>query len=247
MLAVGDAEVVRGAGQMYRHRKALPVQGQGLGDRSADEGEFARAVTSLIEYSGIGLAVLDPGSRIREANEAFCRRFDSDLRDLLEREFTGMLHPGCRGRLLRELAPLTWGHAQMTQHPIPVWTGEMDFVGELTGIAMEGEIRLGCKRDVVVLLKPDATRRSHSSVSSHNILTDLDARILEGVAAGKSTANLAAKLHFSRQGIEYHIKAMFRRFNVSNRTALACKAYAMGLLSESSWPPQVPSGYRRSA
>src|SRR5258708_35852044 len=225
----------------------LPCEARGLGDRLADEGEFAQAVTSLIEYSGIGLAVLGPGSRISKANDAFCRHFDHDRRDLIERELTSMLHPGCRSRLLRELAPLTWGHTQVIKHPIPLWTGDMDFVGELTGIAMESGGKPGRMGEIMVLLRSEVSRRPQASLASHKLLTDLDARILEGVAAGKSTVNLAAKLNFSRQGIEYHIKAMFRRFNVSNRTALACKAYAMGLLSVSSWPPQVPSGYRRSA
>jgi len=217
------------------------------GDHFAGDVEFPQAVISLIEFSGIGLAVLDQGSRIREANDAFCRHLHQDRCDLLEREFASILHPGCRSRLLRELAPLAWGRIRVMQHPVPLWTSDMDFVGELTGMAMENAPELGRIGEIVVLLKPEFSRRSHAPVASHKLLTELDARILEGVAAGKSTANLAAKLHFSRQGIEYHIRAMFRRYNVSNRTALACKAYALGLLSASSWPPQVPSGCRRSA
>jgi DNA-binding CsgD family transcriptional regulator len=225
----------------------LPSDARGIGDRLADEGEFARAVAALFDHSGIGLAVLDPGSRIREANDAFCRYFGHNRCDLLECEFTGMLHPRCRGRLLRELTPLTLGHTLVMRRSVPLWTGEADFVGELTGIAMESRSQRWRMREIVILVKPDISRNSQAPVAAHKVLTDLDARILEGVAAGKSTVNLAAKLHLSRQGIEYHIGAMFRRFNVSNRTALASKAYAMGLLSASSWPPRVPPVYRNSA
>src|SRR5437879_1432883 len=80
----------------------FPSDARGIGDRLADEGEFVQAVASLFDHSGLGLAVLDSGSRIREANDAFCRYFGHNRCDLLEREFTSMLPPRCRGRLLRE-------------------------------------------------------------------------------------------------------------------------------------------------
>jgi len=225
----------------------LPSDAPGIGDRLADESEFLRAVASLFDDSGLGLAVLDLGSQIREANEAFCRYFGHNRCDLLEREFTSMLHPRCRGRLMRELTPLTSGHTLVMRRPVPLWTGEADFIGELTGIAVESRVQRWRMKEIVILIKPDISRSSQTSVAAHKVLTDLDAQILEGVAAGKSTVNIAAKLHLSRQAIEYHISAMLRRFNVSNRTALTSKAYAMGLLNVSSWPPSVPPGYRRSA
>jgi DNA-binding CsgD family transcriptional regulator len=225
----------------------LPSDAESIGDRLADQGEFLRAVTSLFDHSGLGLAVLDLGSQIREANEAFCRYFDHDRSDLLKREFTSMLHPRCRGRLLQELTPLASGHSLVMRRSVPLWTGETDFIGELTGIAVESGGQRWRMREIMILVKPDISRNPQASVAAHKILSDVDAQILEGVAAGKSTVNIAAKVHLSRQGIEYHISAMLRRFNVSNRTALTSKAYAMGLLSASSWPPSVPSGYRQSA
>ena len=225
----------------------LPPDAPGVDDCLAEEGEFLRAVASLVDHSGIGLAVLDLGSQVKEANEAFCRYFGHNRCDLLEREFTSMLHPRCRGRLLQEFTPLILGHTPVMRRSVPLWTGETDFIGELTGIAVESRRQRWSMREIVILVKPDISRNSQASVAAHKVLTNLDAQILEGVAAGKSTVNLAAKLHMSRQGIEYHISAMLRRFNVSNRTALTSKAYAMGLLSVSSWPPSVPPSYRQSA
>ncbi|MBC3839806.1 LuxR family transcriptional regulator [Streptacidiphilus sp. 4-A2] len=70
-------------------------------------------------------------------------------------------------------------------------------------------------------------------------LTVLGACILEGVAAGCSTAELAAALYLSRQGVEYHIGLMLRQFQVPNRAALVSRAYSLGVLGVGSWPPRV--------
>lgn len=67
-------------------------------------------------------------------------------------------------------------------------------------------------------------------------LTEIDMRILEGIAAGASTSQLARRLHLSHQGVTYHITAMFRQLQVPNRMALVAKAYAIGLFTAGSWP-----------
>lgn len=90
---------------------------------------------------------------------------------------------------------------------------------------------------------PNAHRHPHSRRSGPLgggvLLNDLDARILEGVAVGVSSVQLAARLYLSRQGVEYHIGSMLRRFRVPNRTALACKAFSMGVFGGGAWPPKV--------
>jgi DNA-binding NarL/FixJ family response regulator len=70
-------------------------------------------------------------------------------------------------------------------------------------------------------------------------LSPIDARILEGIAAGLTTAHLAAQLYLSRQGIDYHITGLLRRFTVPNRTALVCRAFADGLFRPAGWPPRI--------
>ncbi|MFF7453117.1 LuxR C-terminal-related transcriptional regulator [Kitasatospora sp. NPDC008115] len=70
-------------------------------------------------------------------------------------------------------------------------------------------------------------------------LTAVDVRILEGVAVGTSTARLAASLYLSRQGIEYRIGLMMRRFQAANRSALVSRAHSLGVLSVGAWPPRV--------
>lgn len=67
----------------------------------------------------------------------------------------------------------------------------------------------------------------------------MDAKILEGVASGASTVQLASTLYLSRGGVEYHVTALLRKMRVKNRPALISKAYSMGFFELGSWPPQV--------
>lgn len=70
-------------------------------------------------------------------------------------------------------------------------------------------------------------------------LSKMEARIIECIAAGEGTNDIARKLYLSRQGVEYHVSKMLQRMRVPNRPALVAKAYSIGLLNVSSWPPKV--------
>ena len=50
---------------------------------------------------------------------------------------------------------------------------------------------------------------------------------------------MAARLYLSRQGVEYHVGLMLRRFKAPNRAALVSRAYSMGVLTVGSWPPKA--------
>ncbi len=71
------------------------------------------------------------------------------------------------------------------------------------------------------------------------VLSALDAQVLEGVASGESTAQLASRLYLSRQGIEYRVGQMLRRFDAPNRPALVARAHALGMFAAGQWPPRV--------
>ncbi|MFE7121163.1 LuxR C-terminal-related transcriptional regulator [Streptomyces sp. NPDC057654] len=74
-------------------------------------------------------------------------------------------------------------------------------------------------------------------------LTALDACILEGIAVGTSTVELAASLYLSRKGVEYRIGLMLRQFKVPNRVALVSRAHSIGMLTVGAWPPRVPKSF----
>lgn len=71
------------------------------------------------------------------------------------------------------------------------------------------------------------------------LLSKTDAKVLEGVAVGDSTVRLANRLFLSRQGVDYHVGTLLRRFRCPNRPALVARAYAQGVLLPGSWPPSV--------
>ena len=76
-------------------------------------------------------------------------------------------------------------------------------------------------------------------------LTAINTKVLEGVAAGVSTVQLAALLYLSRGGVEYDVTTLMRKFKVANRPALISKAYSMGVFVLGSWPPRVLPEYTK--
>lgn len=76
-------------------------------------------------------------------------------------------------------------------------------------------------------------------------MTAVTAEVFEGVAAGLSTDALAARMFMSRQGIEYNVSLLLRRFRVSNRVELVARASALGVLVGGNWPPKVRPDYIR--
>ncbi|MBW8738752.1 MAG: helix-turn-helix transcriptional regulator [Streptomyces turgidiscabies] len=74
-------------------------------------------------------------------------------------------------------------------------------------------------------------------------LTEVPVNIIEGLASGLSTQQLASRLGLSSRGVEYHISSMLRVLKAPNRSALVARAYALGILSPHFWPPRVRSPY----
>jgi DNA-binding CsgD family transcriptional regulator len=69
--------------------------------------------------------------------------------------------------------------------------------------------------------------------------TQAESRVLELVALGLSSREIADRLWISRQGVTYHIGNLFTKLRASSRAGLVSRAYAAGLLDPRLWPPQV--------
>jgi len=78
-----------------------------------------------------------------------------------------------------------------------------------------------------------------SSPDGERILSEVQARILEGIAAGSSSADLSRELFFSPKSIDYHVRSMSDKVEASNRVALVSRAFFLGILRADSWPPKV--------
>ncbi|WHT22319.1 PAS domain-containing protein [Crossiella sp. CA-258035] len=64
-----------------------------------------------------------------------------------------------------------------------------------------------------------------------------EAEIITRVAAGDTTAAIAAAIGLTPDGVTYHVTRLCQRFGAANRTALVARAYVTGVLDASAWPP----------
>ncbi len=69
--------------------------------------------------------------------------------------------------------------------------------------------------------------------------TAAEARILEMVALGLSTAEIGQRLWVTPAAVTFHIGNLIRKLGAENRTGMIARAYALGLLRPATWPPQV--------
>jgi len=194
---------------------------------------------SLLEQSGLCLASLDLNLRVVEANVDFVAQFGDTGESLRGRSIYEFLHPGVHTAMRRQFDRILEGRKpRFVEHLAGIGPRAAVFTGDITGIAVHGasgELAL-----IVVVVSPEKADPSTAVVVDRNrILTELDARILEGIAIGESTVRLSCRLFLSRQGVEYHVGTMLRRMKAPNRAALVSRAYSMGVLGVATWPPKV--------
>ncbi|WP_078841571.1 helix-turn-helix domain-containing protein [Streptomyces acidiscabies] len=71
------------------------------------------------------------------------------------------------------------------------------------------------------------------------ILSSVQARVLEGVAAGLSSGSLSRELYLSSKTIDYHVRVMSEKLQAPNRVALVARAFVLRILCTDSWPPRI--------
>ncbi|MEV0606495.1 LuxR C-terminal-related transcriptional regulator [Polymorphospora rubra] len=207
---------------------------QEIVDRTRSAQLHADAYRSLLERSGICMASVDLTLRIEEANEQF-RRDLGGSGDIVGRDLFDFLGLDSQPHLRRQFVGLVEGRCErIAERVLGVRAGNYLLPAQLTAVSVRD--RSPVVSGLVVMLQWD---ESAPRTARHKVLTDLDARILQGVAMGMSTVNLAAKLYLSRQGVEYHVATMMKKLKAPNRAALVSRAYSMGVLNAGTWPPQV--------
>ncbi|MBM7172216.1 PAS domain-containing protein [Streptomyces sp. G44] len=86
---------------------------------------------------------------------------------------------------------------------------------------------------------PGGATRLGEAEFAHPALSAQEARILRLVAGGSTTAVVARTVGIGVDGVNYHLTRLCRRLRVQNRTALVARAYVLGLLDATAWPPEV--------
>jgi DNA-binding NarL/FixJ family response regulator len=89
------------------------------------------------------------------------------------------------------------------------------------------EMTLAAIRQVAAghLVFPEAVRRwlMRNSLNDPNALTDREEAVLALVAEGKSNAQIGAALSLSENTVKFHLKNLFSKLGVTNRTEAAAK------------------------
>jgi DNA-binding CsgD family transcriptional regulator len=182
---------------------------------------------------GAGMVELGRDLVARRVNGAFAQLFGTTPDDVIGTEFPGWFLPAVRAAVRRGLVDLVSGGKDGFDERLAGLGPGGPFFADVTGrtvTADDGEVCL------VVLVRPVEPAEPGAAPVR---LTDLDGKILEGLAAGEPTIRIAMRLYLSRQAVDYRIGAMLRKLAAPSRAALVSKAYACGLLCPSHWPPRV--------
>ncbi|MFE1196245.1 PAS domain-containing protein [Streptomyces olivaceoviridis] len=185
---------------------------------------------------------------ITAAEPEFARHFGLSAEEIRGYRLLDLLRSPTPAQLRERFAALSSGRRpRFTERVMGTDGAGGLFRADLTGIAVYG--LSGETSGVVVLLRSLAAAPTPTSPTPQQddapaagdtpVLSALDAQVLEGVARGESTVQLASRLYLSRQGIEYRIGQMLRRFDTPNRPALVSRAHALGMFAAGQWPPRV--------
>ncbi len=187
----------------------------------------------------LGTVQLDAGLRILEVNDAFCGHLGLTSGELKGEYLPRYLRPSADVSLREHFDELLRGRRSEFSVPmtlVDAHGAETDCL--VTGIALTSAPHTGCT--LIALVVPDGAPGTPLLLApGPTPLTAVPARILEGVAAGLSTQQLASRLGLSSHGVEYHISVMMRKLKAPNRSALVARAYALNLFVHHCWPPQV--------
>ncbi|XRQ09195.1 PAS domain-containing protein [Actinomadura welshii] len=210
-----------------------------LPQTSGPRSEALDLFCSLFDGSSVCIAQLDTSMSLIGGNAAFADAFGRTPDALPGRKFPDLMHSSCRQKLNQRLRSLTQGErVRFTDRVVASGDGVV-FNAELTALAVAD--KGGTAESIIAVLEPEqgAGARRSSTGTLSKPLTKMDALVLEGVAAGMSTVQLASHLFLSRGGVEYHVSRLMRTFKAANRSALVSRAYSAGLFSVGIWPPAV--------
>ena len=197
------------------------------------------------ELADVCVAALDTELTVLHANDDFLAKLGRPASEVYGLHVSELLDPSTRHSVVSQLRRVAGEKTRrFTSHFRAVRLASHQFSGRMTAVAVRGDG--GAVTTLVLLIRPDVEAGHHwPGPSRRRLLSELDALVLEGVAIGNSTVRLAAKLYLSRQGVEYHVGSMLRRFRCSNRSALVAKAYTQGILTTGQWPPKVGAEHIR--
>jgi DNA-binding CsgD family transcriptional regulator len=206
---------------------------------SCSQSDDPYSLWSLLESSCARIAQLDRRLNLVGANVGFADAFGLPVAALPGHALVDLVHASVREKLTRRLLSLAQGDRSRFTDQIVPFAGIGGTSVELTGIAVPNDA--GRVDSLIMLAEPEQASDAlvPEPAAARRPLNRTEALVLEGVAAGMSTVQLAARLFLSRGGVEYHVSALMKNFKAANRSEMVSRAYTAGLFSFGSWPPRV--------
>ncbi|MGW2932743.1 helix-turn-helix transcriptional regulator [Streptomyces sp. NPDC001156] len=188
----------------------------------------------LLDRTPAPTAISRPDGLLVIANPAFSALWGLTPGHIRDRNLLDLLVSMDEESLLK----LTEGlrHGRRSRYPIRVeWNAQgLTRSGQLTVEAVSDEVIAPTL--LIASLDADPTAHGAQPIPAQ-VLSALEARILALVASGATSALTARSVGLTADGVNYHLSRLCCMLKVPNRTALVAKAYVLGLLRPTSWPP----------
>jgi LuxR family transcriptional regulator, maltose regulon positive regulatory protein len=198
------------------------------------EGADVRLVDSLV----VPASLHDVEGRFVHMNAAAERASGSSNAQLLGHHFTEPLAPGAR-----ENVEAQFRRAVECGEPTDFETVFVDASGHLRGVrAQHLPLRYGDEIVGVLILAFDVRRPPSAPIvlEPQPQLTPRQREVLELIAAGLSTSEIASKLTVSPETVRNHLRSVFSELDVHTRLEAIVAAQRVGLLAAPALGPQLP-------
>jgi PAS domain S-box-containing protein len=198
-------------------------------------GELQGVDVWLVDSLVVPASLHDVDGRFVRMNAAAERAIGSSNAHWLGRHFTEPVPPEAR-----ENVEAQFRHAVETGEPTDFETVFTDASGHIRGVrAQHLPLRRGDAIVGVLILAFDV-RQPPSGLELHPRLTPRQREILELLARGLSTSEIAKELTLSTETVRNHLRRVFGELHVHTRVEAIVAAQRFGLLAAPALGPQPP-------
>ncbi|WP_172387816.1 PAS domain-containing protein [Streptomyces sp. MNP-20] len=184
------------------------------------------------------LAMVDSDGRVECANTAFHRMLGASYDQLIGTAITGWVEPTSYPVLTALHEALKSEAASQTSGQILFRASSQMILAVLTLRRVERTDGSTATVWTIDTYGEPAHQLTLQQTTTSPTMDQLDARILELLAAGHSNADIATHLSLSRQGLDYRLKMLRTRLHADSRGALVARAYHQGVFQTGHWPPR---------
>lgn len=214
------------------------VEREGVTDVNAAPNPLQEVDMWLVDSLVVPASLHDVDGRFVYVNEAAERASGKSNAQWLGRHFTDPLPPEARERVAAHFR-----HAVESGEPTDFETVFIDASGRLRGVrAQHLPLRSGDAIVGVLILAFDVRRPPSEPIGLElePQLTPRQREILEMIASGLSTSEIAEKLTLSTETVRNHVRSVLGELNVHTRLQAIASARRLGLLAPPALKPRPP-------